>query len=88
MGEQWVIIHWSDITSIESPWMSKEEATELEPTEMWSSGVIIKDTPRCIVLAGTVDAQKESFGNLNAIPKGVIVNIRYLESGSLVEEDE
>ena len=30
MKEKWSIIHWEDITSIESPWMSREEVDELK----------------------------------------------------------
>jgi hypothetical protein len=82
----WVLIHWLDITSFEQPWASKEEASELLPVKMWSAGVILKETDDHIVAAGTVDPVDEgSYGNVNAIPKGVIISIRTLKESGFYE---
>ena len=83
----WVLVHWMDITSFELPWASKDEASDLAPTQMWSSGVILKDTPDYLVLAGTVDPCGDgSYGNVNAIPKGCIKSIRVLREQGHYEE--
>jgi hypothetical protein len=82
----WVLVHWIDIVSIEHPWISKEEARALEPLQMWSSGVVVKDTEHYLVIAGTIDPTEESFGNVNALPKGIIVSVRRLVPRELPPE--
>tara|TARA_R110000787_G_scaffold283281_4_gene395887 strand:+ start:3736 stop:3960 length:225 start_codon:yes stop_codon:yes gene_type:complete len=68
-----------DITSCDAPWLSKEEAMEMRPTEMWSAGVIVTQDDKAVVLAGTIEPTDGAFGNVNAIPNGVIVSIRPLD---------
>ena len=75
----WILVHWLDITSCEHPWMSKEEAASLEPTEMWSAGTLVTEDDKCLVIAGTVEPTDGSYGNVNAIPKGVIISVRPLK---------
>ena len=89
MKEKWSIIQWEDIISIESPWMSREEVNELKPVKMLTVGHIVKETDKYIVVASTVESGKKpgSFGNLNAIPKGVILSIEAL-SPSIVKKKE
>lgn len=74
-----MLVHWLDITSVETPWLSEEEAVALKPTEMWSAGVIVAEDEHSIVLAGTIDPSENSYGNVNAIPRGVIVSTRGLK---------
>ena len=82
----WMLVHWLDITCFEAPWASKEEALELKPTHMWSAGLILKDERDHIVLAGTVDPEGDgSYGNVNAIPKGVIKSISPLKEHGIYE---
>ena len=59
--------------------MSKEEAASLEPTEMWSAGTLVTEDDKCLVIAGTVEPTDGSYGNVNAIPKGVIISVRPLK---------
>ena len=78
----WVLVHWLDITSFEQPWASKEEAEELMPAEMWSAGVLLKDLPSHVVLAGTIGpgtGDDLSYGNVNSIPRGTVKSIRTLK---------
>lgn len=84
----WVLIHWLDITSFEQPWASKEEASELMPAEMWSAGVLLKDLPSHVVLAGTVGPSSDedhSYGNVNSIPRGAVKSIRVLKEHGFYE---
>lgn len=82
MITDWVLVHWLDITSCEHPWISKEEAAELQPTEMWSAGFIVKESDKALVIAGTVEPTDGAFGNVNAIPKGVVISVRPLQIAS------
>jgi len=74
----WVLVHWLDITSCEHPWMTKEEVADVQPTEMWSVGTVISNSDKALVIAGTYDPQNESYGNVNALPKGIVLSIRPL----------
>ena len=82
----WVLVHWIDITSCEQPWMSKEEASELQPIEMWTAGVVVREDSKCLVLASTLDPAGESYGNVNALPKGVILSTRKLSTATAGSE--
>ena len=75
----WVLVHWLDINSFEAPWATKEEALDLAPAQMWSTGIILKETPDYLIISGTVDPSGDgSYGNVNASPKGCIKSIRVL----------
>ena len=82
----WVLVHWIDITSCEQPWMTKEEAGALKPAEMWSAGVVVRQDSECLVVAGTLDPVEESYGNVNAIPRGVIISTRKLTPAEITTE--
>jgi len=75
----WVVIRWTDIVGVEAPWISREELDELRPAEMVTVGQIVSAEDDFIVVAGTMDALREShFGNVNVIPRGVIQSIAHL----------
>lgn len=75
----WVVIRWTDIVGVEAPWISREELDELRPAEMVTVGQIVSAEDDFIVVAGTMDASREShFGNVNVIPRGVIQSIEHL----------
>jgi len=76
----WVVIRWTDIVGVEAPWISREELDELRPAEMVTVGQIVSAEDDFIVVAGTMDALREShFGNVNVIPRGVIQSIAHLK---------
>lgn len=76
---EWVLVHWLDITSCEHPWLTQEEAAVLIPAEMWSAGLIVTQNEKVLVLAGTVDPSEPAYGNVNAIPMGVVLSVRPLK---------
>lgn len=82
---EWVLVHWLDITSCEHPWLTQEEATVLRPAEMWSAGHIVTQDKKVLVLAGTVDPSELSYGNVNAIPMGVVLSVRPLNHSAPAE---
>lgn len=76
----WVIVRWTDIVGVESPWISREEIDELRPAEMVTVGQVVSAEDEFIVVAGTLDAAREGhFGNVNVIPRGVIKSIAHLQ---------
>ena len=72
------IILWTDITGQERPWLTHEEAISLEPILMKTVGYIIHEDDEKIVVCSTMDTEEEHYGNVNAIPRGVILAIRDL----------
>ena len=81
MGE-WLVVHWCDIVCVEEPWITPEEADDLQPAKMITVGWLVKDTEEFLVLASTFeDAKDPQLGNVNCIPKGVISRIETAKGG-------
>jgi len=75
----WVVVRWTDIVGVETPWISREEIDELRPADMVTVGQVVAAQDDFIVVAGTVDVSREGhFGNVNVIPRGVIHSIAHL----------
>jgi hypothetical protein len=72
------IILWADITGQERPWLTHEEAISLEPILMKTVGYIIHEDDEKIVVCSTMSTDEEHYGNVNAIPRGVILAMRDL----------
>ena len=72
------IILWTDISGQERPWLTHEEAISLEPILMKTVGYIIHEDDEKIVVCSTMDTEEEHYGNVNAIPRGVILAMRDL----------
>ena len=72
------LILWNDISGQERPWLTHEEAISLEPILMRTVGYIIHEDDEKIVVCSTMDTEEEHYGNLNAIPRGVILAMRDL----------
>lgn len=70
------LIRWTDITSYDGSWMGLEEAKALKPAQMETLGWIIKEDEDYIVIASTLDSGEDIVGSINAIPRGVISEIR------------
>jgi hypothetical protein len=85
---RWVFVQWVDIAACEHPWISKEDAKALKPATMQTAGAVVVDGKDHMVLAGTVEADESSYGNVNAIPKGVILSVKpmRIEEGALKDE--
>ncbi|MGA1606889.1 MAG: hypothetical protein ACO4CT_07880 [Planctomycetota bacterium] len=80
MDHPWVMVRWTDIVGVEAPWVTREEIEELRPAEMLTVGQIVALEDDFIVVAGTVEASREGhFGNVNVIPRGVILSISHLQ---------
>ncbi len=71
MENQVVQIEWMDITHSDEPWLSVEEAKDLQPAKMTTVGVIIDDRVDSIVIVGSWGDEGEA-GDVNCIPKSVI----------------
>ncbi|MGB0165206.1 MAG: hypothetical protein ACPF9I_07335, partial [Candidatus Thalassarchaeaceae archaeon] len=67
------IILWTDISGQERPWLTHEEAISLEPILMKTVGYIIHEDDEKIVVCSTMSTDEEHYGNVNAIPRGVIL---------------
>ena len=72
------IILWNDISGQERPWLTHEEAISLEPILMKTVGYIIHEDDEKIVVCSTMATDEEHYGNVNAIPRGVILAMRDL----------
>ena len=72
------IILWTDISGQERPWLTHEEAISLEPILMKTVGYIIHEDDEKIVVCSTMSTDEEHYGNVNAIPRGVILAMRDL----------
>lgn len=72
------IILWNDISGQERPWLTHEEAISLEPILMKTVGYIIHEDDEKIVVCSTMSTDEEHYGNVNAIPRGVILAMRDL----------
>ena len=72
------LILWNDISGQERPWLTHEEAISLEPILMKTVGYIIHEDDEKIVVCSTMDTEEEHYGNVNAIPRGVILAMRDL----------
>ena len=70
------LILWNDISGQERPWLTHEEAISLEPILMKTVGYIIHEDDEKIVVCSTMDTEEEHYGNVNAIPRGVILAMR------------
>ena len=70
------LILWNDISGQERPWLTHEEAISLEPILMRTVGYIIHEDDEKIVVCSTMNTEEEHYGNLNAIPRGVILAMR------------
>jgi hypothetical protein len=70
------LILWTDISGQERPWLTHEEAVSLEPILMKTVGYIIHEDDEKIVVCSTMATDEEHYGNLNAIPRGVIIAMR------------
>ena len=77
---QKMMVKWLDITSQSEPWISLEEAKSMKPAVMVSLGWIIKETPDFITFASTVDTEEELVGDVNCIPRLVILEMMPLTS--------
>mgnify|MGYP003662644038 CR=1 FL=1 len=75
---QRVCVLWLDITSKTEPWICLDEAVEMRPATMRTVGWIIEDTPDYITIASTIDTTDDLVGDVNCIPRGVIVEIRHI----------
>lgn len=83
---QKMMVKWLDITSQSEPWISLEEAISMKPAVMVSLGWIIKETLEYITIASTVDTEEELVGDVNCIPRLVIIEMIPLSStGVLVD---
>lgn len=69
------IVLWTDISGQERPWLSYEEAIGLEPILMKTVGYIIHEDDEKVVVCSTMATDEEHYGNVNAIPRGVIIAI-------------
>jgi hypothetical protein len=83
---QKMMIKWLDITSQSEPWISLEEARDMKPAAMVSLGWVIKETAEYITIASTVDTEEELVGDVNCIPRLVIIEMTPLAStGVLID---
>ena len=73
-----VCVLWLDITSKTEPWICHEEAIEMRPATMRTVGWVLEDNSEYIIIASTVDTSDELVGDVNCIPKGVILEIMHL----------
>lgn len=67
-------ITWDDAVST-SDWISHDDLPDL--LRIVSRGWAVKDTPKGITLASTING--DQFGEVTTIPKGMIVGITELE---------
>ena len=75
---QRVCILWLDITNKTEPWIGLDEAIDMRPATMRTVGWIIEDAADYITIASTVDTTDDLVGDVNCIPRGVILEISHL----------
>ena len=74
-----VMVHWSDITGHDTPWVQPEDVLEMTPASMVTVGVLVKLTEGYLTIAGTWEIGSEpQYGNVNCIPRGCVVSLTEL----------
>lgn len=72
---------WWDIQNKEGPWKDQDDVDEIAPVKMTTLGWIVRKESDFIVTASTL-TEDGSFGDLNAIPRGVIFSVTELQESS------
>lgn len=75
-----VLIEWYDITGVERPWLPAEEAIELDPVIVQTVGWLYNKDDHCVRIAASRHTDPNTYGNINVIPRGCIVNMRCLDT--------
>lgn len=70
-----VQVRWIDIASYDGAWMDIVEAKAYKPTPIVTCGWVVTHTEEYITLASSVSEDNEVVGNVNSIPKGVVLSI-------------
>ena len=77
-----VKVVWLDTNECSlSAWQSKEELLKSKPCTIDSLGYLIEENEDYIIISGDKDNKNEDdiFGRSQVIPKGVVINIQYLQ---------
>lgn len=74
---------WIDSCASNVSWSFKDEIQEVEPIEIVSYGVLVKESDEYIVLAQNFGTNPRQVCNLMTIPKGCVKKIMNLETLNL-----
>ena len=85
LNKTWVQIVWLDITSKSEPWISLDEAVEMEPAMMVTVGCLLEENASFVTIASTLDISEELVGDVNCIPRGTILEIKPIASVNIAE---
>jgi len=73
MKPRHVFVNWHDTVGT-SGWVSKEEARKDRPASVWSTGFVVSDTKKQLVIAQNYGMDHQVNGR-ETIPKGCVVKI-------------
>ena len=78
-----VLVEWEDITGNTEPWLTIEDALDLEPAYMTTLGWLLLEKDEYIILSSTLGSKKEA-SDINCIPRAAIKNLEEM----IFENDE